>query len=653
MEGLFVPVALASLTTSAVLLPLLLLSARLQNRYAGRTLYVVWLVLALRLAVPVDLSLPQTPVQVTAPNYTVTWPTHQSQLPPVQTLKPSVDTPVGEAVTSTEPENSAAVSLIELAAVVWLGGVLWLLLVRGSGYLFTRRALLRFSRPADGETVAQTAALCAELSLRRPVPVRFHPGLSSPLTLGVIKPLILLPVGEAPEGALRHELCHIRRKDLLYQLLLLWVTTVHWFNPLVWWMSRVARRNLEFCCDDDVVRGRDAAFRRQYGELLLTTAAETDGPVLSTRFGGSAAEMKRRLSNLFTCKKNSAALTAVVLLGVLLVGVLVACESQSDSPAPPDGESALLNALQESITYDGQTVGFTLPEGETTWNLYIAGRMEAEGMGGMSLHYLDETDWQPGQSYSFELEPETVSALTELTMDVTAGEEERSIDLLPYLSTGTLSSDKPTLPENVPLGTEYLYDFRFSERYDARVSEAFSLLFPDTVDTGVSGNQLYLLARYQNKRTPSTEENRDGDGMVPHGYRTYRYEFGTAGTLMVETDVYEPDGLEFVSYLWTDVAGARTGAQVEVGSTEEELLSAYPENLYYLEPGMGLDSALPYDCGYAWQPFTAESNDIRDITFYLRDGAVAAIEMMEPYELRYVYGYDRDWGLERANANRT
>ena len=353
---------------------------------------------------------------------------------------------------------------------------------------------------------------------------------------------------------------------------------------------------------------------------------------------------------MFTRKKNSAALTVVVLLGVLLVGVLVACESQSDSPDPPD---ALLDALQECITYDGQTVAFTLPEGETTWNLHIAGRMEAEGMGGMSLHYLDETDWQPGQSYSFELEPETASALTELTMDVTAGEEERSIDLLPYLSTGTLSSDKPTLPENIPLGTEYLYDFCFSERYDIRISEAFSLLFPKTVDTGILGNQLFLLARYQNEKAPSAEETRDGDGMVPHGYRTYRYEFGAVGTLMVETDFYEPDGLEFVSYLWTDIAGVRTGAQVGVGSTEKELLSAYPENLYYLEPGMGLDSELPYDCGYVWQPFTPESNDIRDITFYLRDGAVEAIEMVEPYELRYVYGYDRDWGLERANANRT
>lgn len=451
MEDLFLTVALASLTTSAVLLPLLLLSTRLQSRYAGRTLYVVWLVLALRLAIPVDLSLPQAAVKVEAPSYTVSLPAREERTTPIQVFAPlenGTDSQPLAPVTSTDAA-AAAVSLTELAAAVWLGGVLWLLLVRGSGYLFTRRALLRFSRPADGELAARAAALGAELGLSKPVAVRLHPGLDSPLTLGVFRPVVLLPGSGGAEGALRHELCHIRRRDLWYKLLLLWVTALHWFNPLVWWMSKVAGRNLEFCCDDDVVRGRDAAFRRQYGELLLTTAETEEGPALSTRFGGSAAQMKVRIQNLFTRKRNSRALMAAVLACVLLVGTLVACESRKE-PADPD---ALLDALEESITYDGQTVSFTLPEGEASWDLHIAGRMVTEGMGGMSLHYLDGTDWQPGERYSFELAAETAGTLTELTMEVTAGEGERSIDLLARLALKPVYVDQDhhislTLPES-------------------------------------------------------------------------------------------------------------------------------------------------------------------------------------------------------------
>ena len=447
MENLFLTIAAVSLTTSLVLLPLLLLSHRLQSRYAGRTLYVVWLVLALRLAVPVDLSLPEPPMKVEAPGYTVTLPARESQTAPVQVFDPVPHTVQLPAATHAEP--TPAVSLAELAAAVWLGGMLCLWLVRGSGYLFIRWALLRFSHPADGTTLARAAALGAELGLRKPAAVRVHSGLDSPLTLGILRPVVLLPGSGGTEGALRHELCHIRRRDLWYKLLLLWVTTVHWFNPLVWWMARVAGQNLEFCCDDDVVRGRDTAFRRQYGELLLATAEAKEGPVLSTRFGGSAAQMKARLQNLFARKRNGRALLAGVLTCVLLVGTLVACEGRRE---PPDPE-ALLDTLEASIAYDGKALSFTLPEGEISWDLHIAGRMEAEGMGGMSLHYLDGTDWQPGQSYSFDLAAETAAALTELTLDATVGEGARSIDLLSHLARKAVYVDQNhhislTLPES-------------------------------------------------------------------------------------------------------------------------------------------------------------------------------------------------------------
>ena len=75
-----------------------------------------------------------------------------------------------------------------------------------------------------------------------------------------------------------HELTHLKRLDLVYKALLVAACWLHWFNPLVWWMSRAASENLELCCDDDVAAGRDAAFRRKYGEPLLSTAEEKPGP---------------------------------------------------------------------------------------------------------------------------------------------------------------------------------------------------------------------------------------------------------------------------------------------------------------------------------------------------------------------------------------
>ena len=95
------------------------------------------------------------------------------------------------------------------------------------------------------------------------------------------------------------------KSDGLYKALLLLTNAVHWFNPLVWWMVREASRNLELCCDDEVVRAKDAGFRRRYGEILLHTAAGCRAPALSTYFGGGKKLLKGRLANLFHGRNSS------------------------------------------------------------------------------------------------------------------------------------------------------------------------------------------------------------------------------------------------------------------------------------------------------------------------------------------------------------
>ena len=111
-------------------------------------------------------------------------------------------------------------------------------------------------------------------------------------------------------------------------------------------MAREAGRNLEYCCDDAVVRGRDADFRRRYGAVLLH-AAGGGGPALCTRFGDSGTRLKGRLMNLFQTKRTGAAMVCLVLAGAVLAGGLVACESagaagSGDPPASarPDADGS-------------------------------------------------------------------------------------------------------------------------------------------------------------------------------------------------------------------------------------------------------------------------------------------------------------------------
>ena len=259
MENLFLRVLTLSLTASLVLLPLLALAPRLHHRYAGRTFYVLWLVLAVRLVLPVQLILPEPAVTV--------------ELPPSQAVTvPAAVRPRAEAAVSDVPQSAGAAepapaapeagrtfSWTQLGTWLWLGGVAALLVYQGAGYALARRKLLRDAEPGSEEETALLAALAAGLGVRRAPPLLRTADAASPMVLGLARPVLLLPEGQLPEEALevvlRHELTHLKRRDVAYQALLLLARTVHWFNPLVWWMGREAGRSLELCCDDAVVRG--------------------------------------------------------------------------------------------------------------------------------------------------------------------------------------------------------------------------------------------------------------------------------------------------------------------------------------------------------------------------------------------------------------
>lgn len=528
MEALFLRVVWISLTCSAVLVPLLVGKGWLRQHVRAKALYVVWLILALRLVIPVDLSLPEPAVTVEAPSYQVALPART----------PSANLPAGAQIEEpsavagqTAPEAASAVRTIPVTALLsalWLFGVLAAALVQGGGYLLARRRLLRDARPDLEAEAGQTAA---SLGLKRAVPVRRSRQVRTPMVLGLLRPVLLLPEGQAVnEVVLCHELTHLKRLDLAYKALLVAACWLHWFNPLVWWMSRAASENLELCCDDDVAAGRDAAFRRKYGELLLSTAEEKPGPTLSSRFGGSKQAMKDRLTNLFVKKKRGRLLACTAVAVLILVGGLVACEGR---PAMTDMEA--VNALLESVSYDGQELSFTIPEGERDWNLFltqneddrtiaadviqgfndtvwkpgetysfqlpvehflrdgltlnvslgkdgsgitaakafgaivpsitqeavdalensisydgqqvsftipeenhvwniqISGRADTQELGGISLHYLDGTDWTPGETYSFEWSSLAAQDVTELTMHIFQEDQEWEIDLIPYL----------------------------------------------------------------------------------------------------------------------------------------------------------------------------------------------------------------------------
>ena len=94
-----------------------------------------------------------------------------------------------------------------------------------------------------------------------------------PVLAGVFAPKLLLPEGEIGQNALRysllHELTHFKRRDIWLKTLALLVNAVHWFNPFMWYMTRLVERDTELACDEAALKLLPAEEHKAYGTTIL------------------------------------------------------------------------------------------------------------------------------------------------------------------------------------------------------------------------------------------------------------------------------------------------------------------------------------------------------------------------------------------------
>lgn len=122
--------------------------------------------------------------------------------------------------------------------------------------------------------------------LKRRVRFRQSSSISSPLTYGILSPIIVFPTETAWDDKtaldyiLLHEYQHIRRFDCLIKAIAVVSVCVHWFNPAVWLMYFFLNRDMELSCDEVVVRKSGKSARASYARLLITLEEKRRNPLL-------------------------------------------------------------------------------------------------------------------------------------------------------------------------------------------------------------------------------------------------------------------------------------------------------------------------------------------------------------------------------------
>ena len=342
-----------------LILAVLALRGLLRYRLPGWTFRILWGVALVRLLIPLALPF-QWSVYTGLERLADVGETAQT-VPSVQTPAeihvPSQggsisDVPVLPMEPGQIPVPEAAPAAVEIPwlTILYLAGaaalaLLFLVSYRRGVRIF--RTALPLTHPAVNQWRGQIPAL-------RGVPIRRCDRIRSPLTYGLIRPVVLLPkeldCDDTQElgYVLLHEGAHIRHRDAWWKLLLAAALCVHWFNPLVWCMYVCANRDLERCCDESVVRACGLEARSEYALTLLKWEERRSGLLPLCSDLGTPI-LKERVIFIMKLKKRSAA--ALALAAILVLGTTVAFATgplqEETTPQAPASQDVLPAATED------------------------------------------------------------------------------------------------------------------------------------------------------------------------------------------------------------------------------------------------------------------------------------------------------------------
>lgn len=305
-----------------------------------------------------------------------------ARLPKERSL-PAVETPLigedekAEALTSykTVLETIDLSPKMPWLVAFWLIGIagFTLRLVGGVWHLHIYKTRQVFAPEKNWQTKFE--ALCERLSIAGPARLLCSKLVETPIVIGWLKPVILIPAGvflqidpQELETIIAHELVHIRRRDYLVNFAQSVIEILFFYHPCVWWISAQIRREREFVCDDIVTRtleGERVVYAQALAnleELRLLTNGRVPQIALAigAANGGSLMlRIQRILKQKTEIKGNPSAWTA--MLGFAFISaLLVVLFSASEAP--------LVNA-QKNMKDKKVAIGFvSLPPGDRSGN---------------------------------------------------------------------------------------------------------------------------------------------------------------------------------------------------------------------------------------------------------------------------------------------
>lgn len=211
---------------------------------------------------------------------------------------------------------------------IWVAGIVFLSFYRGIRYIKIKNKVLKSSYLIEDKKVLNTfIKLRKELGIEKEIRLLGAETDLVPFGIGVFKSYIILPNYKFDscelEWILRHELIHIKYNDIFYKFLLMLVSIIYWFNPLVYYMNNIINDECELACDERVLRNCNVQKRQDYALAIIKSVKrfkESETKMVSAL--GKECFVKERVENMFQYNLKRGFFTIIILFLVTVFSII-------------------------------------------------------------------------------------------------------------------------------------------------------------------------------------------------------------------------------------------------------------------------------------------------------------------------------------------
>ena len=240
--------------------------------------------------------------------------------------------------------SKATFDYINILSIVWLiGAVIIIIYYAYFHFIFYFKLTSNIQTNRNNNLQKLLNNQVRAKGINKNIKVNVVNGIPSPLIIGILKNTIVIPSNNYTEKELKwifnHELTHIKRKDNLLKLLMIFALALHWFNPFVYILRKFFYEQCELSCDEQVIKNIEIMEVKEYALLLLKSVKYKNNLRISAMSSELTSKKinitKRRIESMLNLKTKKKG-TLIAAMTLLVIGGTIFANNTAFADTPKD-----------------------------------------------------------------------------------------------------------------------------------------------------------------------------------------------------------------------------------------------------------------------------------------------------------------------------